>query len=101
VTDDRRPGAEPGERRWSAVLDELSARLVAYRQAFAGAGPFPGPYAAPEGLGPLPAALAGRAEMIHAAQGDVEQQLRARLGALGSLMRRSEQRGPALLDRRA
>jgi hypothetical protein len=88
---------------WDLVLDELSRRLSQYRLAFTGACAFPGPYTPPDALGPLPAELVPRAQMIFAGQRDVEHQLRARMGALGALMHapQAPTPTPAFFDRRA
>ncbi len=80
------PGA-PGDGGWERMLDELEARLVAWWAALRGVQPFPPAYTAPPLRGPLPAHLRSRALALAAAQRDVEEEIRARRAALGTLLR--------------
>ncbi|MGH9088184.1 MAG: hypothetical protein ACRDYZ_08735 [Acidimicrobiales bacterium] len=71
---------------WEGVIDELEARLAAWRAALRGAGSFPDDFRWPERLGDCPGHLHARARAILAAQRDVEDELTARRAALGALL---------------
>lgn len=71
---------------WERFLDELEARLVAWRVALRGDGPFPDDYRWSGNLGACPDHLRGRAQAVLASQRDVEDELTARRAALGALL---------------
>lgn len=71
---------------WEQVLDQLEARLVAWRAALRGARPFPEWFEWPEGLGACPERLRGRARAVLATQRDIEDEMTARRAALGALL---------------
>ena len=71
---------------WERVLDQLEERLVAWRAALRGTGPFPEWFEWPEGLGACPERLRGRARLVLATQRDIEDEMTARRAALGALL---------------
>lgn len=79
------PDAAPATP-WERVLDELEARLVAWRDALRGAGGFPGSFEWPTGLGECPARLRARARLVLAVQRDIEDEMTARRASLGALL---------------
>jgi hypothetical protein len=73
---------------WEEVLDTLAHRVDEHRSVLSG-GAEPAPYTLPSDLGPLPRHLAARAKNIVAAQHDVENELRSRMGTLNELLHRT------------
>lgn len=71
---------------WDLVVDELEARLAAWRDALCGRGPFPDEFEWPVGLSPMPSRLRSRAQLVLAAQRDIEMEILARRGVLGAML---------------
>lgn len=67
-------------------MDELEARLVTWRDALRGRGPFPDEFEWPVGLSPMPSRLRSRAQLVLAAQRDIEMEIIARRGVLGAML---------------
>lgn len=69
---------------WAAVLDDYEARLVAQRAALdVGEAGAITPFEPPSGLGPLPAALLPRAQLLVRESADLVQELTDNVVALG------------------
>jgi hypothetical protein len=66
---------------WRSALDAYDARLRAQRAALEGTDPAVDPFVAPDGLGPLPPALAGRARELLEESHALETELATRAAA--------------------
>ncbi len=65
---------------------ELEDRLGRWQAALEGSGPYPEDFSWPDGLGPCPDHLVGRARAVDAAQRDLRSRLAMRREALAALL---------------
>jgi hypothetical protein len=68
-------------------LAELEDRVGRWQAALDGSGPYPEDLSWPDGLGPCPDHLAGRARAVDAAQRDLQARLAMRREALAARLR--------------